>query len=232
MKNYMYNIFFKLFFLFGLILSSCKQDNRFYPKETEIKIRSDSSKSSSIVLKNDSTYIKKEIQFDIIHSFKENTTESSYTCFSTKLIYKTDNSFMLTKNDFVITDVDLSENSYEGVGFSIYSYRSNIEKNVEIIIIEALADIGTSWYYVIVLYKNDLIDKFYLKEPRSNSEITETRDFISIFLKGQTILFKFKKDKIAKYSKVSPDLKSDLEYVYIEKLLNNANSYILPVKKK
>lgn len=220
MKNYMYNIFFKSFFLFGLILSSCKQDNRFYPKEKEINIKLDSTKSSSIFIKNDRNYIKKEIPFDIIHSFKENTIESSYTCFNTKLTYKTDNSFMLTKNDFVITDVDLSENNYEGAGFSIYSYQSNIEKDVEIIIIEALADIGISWYYVIVLNKNDLIDKFYIKEPRSNSEITDTRDFISVFLKDKTILFKFKKDKIAKYSKISCDLKNDLEYVYIERVLN------------
>lgn len=216
----MYNNFLKLFFLFGLILSSCKQDNRFYPKEKEINIKSDSTKVSPIVVKNDSSYIKKEIPFDIIHSFKENTAESSYTCFNTKLTYKTDNSFMLTKKDFVITDVDLSETNYEGPGFSIYSYQSKIDKDIEIIIIEALADIGTSWYYVILLKKNDLVDKFYIKEPRSNSEITQIRDFISVFLNNKTLLFKFKKDKIAKYSIVSPDLKSDLKYVYIEKTLN------------
>ena len=46
------------------------------------------------------------------------------------------------------------------------------------------------------------------------------KDFISIFLNNGTLVFKFKKDKIAKYSTVSPDLKSDLEYVYIEKKLN------------
>ena len=127
---------------------------------------------------------------------------------------------MLTKKDFVVTDVDLSETNYEGPGFSMYSYQSEINKNIEIIIIEALADIGTSWYYVIVLNDNDLVDKFFIREPRSNSEVTEINDFISVFLNNKTLIFKFKKDKIAKYSKISPDLKNDLEYIYIEKILN------------
>lgn len=218
MKNYKCNIFFNFFFLFGLILCSCKQDNQLYKKETEIK--PDSTKVSSIVVKNDSGFIKKEIPFDIIHYFKEETDESSYTSFDTKLIYKTDYSFMLTKKDFVITDVDLSETNYEGPDLSIYSYQSSLNKDIEIIIIEALADIGTSWYYVIVLNNNDLVDKFYIREPRSNSEITDVKDFISIFLNKKILIFKFKKDKIAKYSKISPELKSDLENVYIEKKLN------------
>ncbi|MDX6184045.1 hypothetical protein SGQ44_17910 [Flavobacterium sp. Fl-77] len=220
MKNYMHNTYLKLFFLFGLILCSCKQDNQFHQKEKEIKIKYDTTKVTSIDVKNDSSFIKKEISFDIIHSFKEETAESSYTCIDTKLTYKTDNSFMLTKKDFVVTDVDLSETNYEGPGFSIYSYQSTINKSIEIIIIEALADIGTSWYYVIVLNNNDLVDKFYIREPRSNSEKTEIKDFISIFLNNKILMFKFKKDKIAKYSKVAPDLKNDLEYVYIEKILN------------
>ncbi|WP_427872886.1 hypothetical protein [Flavobacterium sp. MMS24-S5] len=105
-------------------------------------------------------------------------------------------------------------------GFSMYSYESSKNKDIEIIIIEALADIGTNWYYVIILNKKDLVDKFYIKEPRSNSEITQIKDFLSIFFSNGTLVFKFKKDKIAKYSTVSPDLKSDLEYVYIEKKLN------------
>lgn len=221
MRNYIYNTFLKSFLFFGIILlSSCKQDNRFHPKENEIIIKSDSIMVSTIIEKNDSSYIKEEISFDIIHSFKEDITKKNYICFDTRLTYKTDNSFILTKKDFVITDVDLSETNYEEPGFSIYSYESKENKDIEIIIIEALADIGTSWYYVILLNKNDLVDKFYIKEPRSNSEMTQIKDFISIFLNNGTLIFKFKKDKIAKYSTVRSDLKSDLEYVYIEKKLN------------
>lgn len=216
----MYNTFLKSFIFFGILLSSCKQDNQSHPKKNEVIIKSDSTMVSSIVEKNDSSYIKKEISFDIIHPFKEDTTTNSYICFDTRLSYKTDNSFMLTKKDFVITDVDLSETNYEGPGFSIYSFESKINKDIEIIVIEALADIGTNWYYIILLNKNNLVDKFYIKEPRSNSEITQIKDFVSIFLKNTTLIFKFKKDKIAKYSKVPADLQSDLEYVYIEKKLN------------
>lgn len=216
----MYNTFLKSFIFFVIILSSCKQDNRSHPKENEIIIKSDSTMVSSIVEKNDSSYIKKEISFDIIHSFKEDTTKNSYICFDTRLTYKKDNSFILTKKDFVITDVDLSETNYEGPGFSIYSFESKMNKDIEIIVIEALADIGTNWYYIILLNKNNLVDKFYIKEPRSNSEITQIKDFISIFLNNRTLIFKFKKDKIAKYSKVPAELQSDLEYVYFEKKLN------------
>jgi hypothetical protein len=212
--------FLKLFFLFGLVLCSCKQNNQSSAKVKELEIESDSTKVSSIIIKKDSNYVKTEIPFDIIHSFKEVNAESSYVCFDTKLTYKTDVSFMLTKKDFVVTDVDLSETNYEGPGFSMYSYQSKINKNIEIIMIEALADIGTSWYYIIVLNGNDLVDKFFIREPRSNSEITETTDFIGIFLNNKTLILKFKKDKIAKYSKISPDLKNDLEYVYIEKILD------------
>ena len=189
-------------------------------KVKELEIKSDSSKDSSTIVKNDSSYVNTEIRFDIIHAFKQDESESSYVSFDTKLTYKTNSSFMLTKKDFVVTDVDLSEANYEGPGFSMYSYQSEINKNIEIIIIEALADIGTSWYYVIVLNDNDLVDKFFIREPRSNSEITEINDFISVFLNNKTLIFKFKKDKIAKYSKISPDLKNDLEYIYIEKILN------------
>ena len=215
----MYNTVLKSFILFGILLISCKQNNQSYPKENEIISKSDYKKVSSNVQKNDSSYTKKQISFDIIHSFKEETNESSYICFDTRLTYKTENSFMLTKKDFVISEVDLSETNYEGPGFSIYSYESSMNKDIEIIIIEALADIGTSWYYVIILNKTDLVDKFYIKEPRSNSEITQINDFISVFLNNETLIFKFKKDKIAKYSIVPPDLKSDLKYIYIEKKL-------------
>jgi|GEM_PF-979246 len=221
MKNCMYKTFLKSFILFGIIVSGCKQENQSCSKENEVIIKlDDSTKVSSIAEKKDSIHVKKEISFEIIHSFKEDASENSYICFDTRLTYKTDNSFMLTKKDFGITDVDLSETNYEGPGFSIYSYESSMNKDIEIIIIEALADIGTNWYYVIILNKNDLVDKFYIKEPRSNSEITQIKDFLSIFLSNGTLVFKFKKDKIAKYSTVSPDLKSDLKYVYVEKKLN------------
>lgn len=216
----MYNTFLKSLILFGVMLSGCKQEHPSYSKENKVIIKSDSTKVSSIVEKKDSIYVKKEISFDIIHSFKEDASESSYICFDTRLTYKTDNSFMLTKKDFSITDVDLSETNYEGPGFSIYSYESNMNKDMGIIIIEALADIGTNWYYVIILNKNNLVDKFYIKEPRSNSEITQIKDFISIFLNNGTLIFKFKKNKIAQYSIVPPDLKSDLKFIYIEKKLN------------
>ena len=64
-------------------------------KVKELEIKSYSSKDSSTIVKNDSSYVNTEIPFDVIHAFKQDNLESSYVCFDTKLTFKTDSSFML-----------------------------------------------------------------------------------------------------------------------------------------
>ncbi|WP_445456835.1 hypothetical protein [Flavobacterium sp. HNIBRBA15423] len=219
MKKYTNIIFLNFFLLFNLTFFSCKENSNFSLKEKESETKIDSQIKTPIVLKDDSISIGKEIPFSIVEVFKENTNENAFVNSDTRLTIKTSSSFMLTKKDFIITDIDLSDTNYEGPGYIIYSYKSNEKKNVEIIIIEATADIGTDWYYVVVINNNDLVEQFLIKEPRANSEITDMKDFLSILLKNDTLIFKFRKSKIAKYSIMPSDLKNDNENIYLEKKL-------------
>lgn len=215
----MYKSLFKVVFLFGLILCSCKYNSQ-PSKESDKEITEVSQKEVTVADVNNGEKADKEIPFDIVKPFKEDTSENCFVNGDTKLTHKTDNSFILTKKDFAIIDVDFSDINYEGPGFTMYSYQSNEDKNKEVIIIEGQADIGTAWYYVIVLDGEDLLDKFYVKEPRTNSETTDLKDFMNVSLRDKTLICKFKKDKIAKYSKVSKNLKSAGNYLYLEKKLN------------
>ena len=76
-----------LLFHFGLILCSCKQNDVPSAKVKELEIKSDSSKDSSTIVKNDSSYVNTEIRFDIIHAFKQDESESSYVSFDTNTNY-------------------------------------------------------------------------------------------------------------------------------------------------
>ena len=205
-------------FITCLILFSCKENNK-----SDVIKKSNTLRTEINILNSADTIPKvqdesnNEIPLDIVYPFKENESESTFSSVDTKLVYKTINSFVLTKKDFVITDIDLSESNYDSPGFSIFSFQSKINKNIEVVIIEAMADIGTNWYYVIILNKTNLVDKFYVKEPRANSELTDIKDFLNILLKDKKMVFKFKKSKIAKYSKIPIDSKSNSEFIYIEK---------------
>jgi hypothetical protein len=219
----MYKSLFKVvFLLFGLTLFGCKDNQA--SKENEKEATPVSQKATITIAATEDkkvvTNLEKEISFDIIKLFKEDTSENSFVYGDTRLIHKTDNSFMLTKKDFAITDIDFSDINYEGPGFTMYSYQSSEDKKMEVIIIEGQADIGTAWYYVVVLNGEDLEDKFYVKEPRSNSETTNLKDFINVSLKDKNLILKFKKDKIAKYSKVTSNLKTSGNYLYLEKKIN------------
>ncbi len=90
----------------------------------------------------------------------------------------------------------MSESNYEGPGYNIFSFQSKKNTPFEIVIIEATADIGTDWYYVIVLNNENLVDQFYIKEPRADSENTNIGDFIKISFKNNTLNLKFKKIKL------------------------------------
>lgn len=72
--------------------------------------------------------LEKVIPFSIIEVFKENANENAFVNSDTRLTIKASASFMLTKKDFIITDIDLSHTNYEGPGYIIYSYKSNEKK--------------------------------------------------------------------------------------------------------
>lgn len=207
----MLKLFYRIFFILSFLVS-CKYSNQSTqekdPKATPdiLKIQ----KSENIRPK-----VSSEIDFDIIKPFKHIENERMFESGDTKLISKTDNSFMLTKKDFAVDEIDLSEPNYEGPGYNIFSFQSKQNTPFEIVIIEATADIGTDWYYVIVLNNENLIDQFYIKEPRADSENTNIGDFIKISIKNNMLNLKFKKSEIATYSKNINNLKSDNQYFYL-----------------
>lgn len=215
----MFKSLFKIsFLLFGLALFSCKDGQQAQDKQITSAVVTQAAnlnvpESNKKVPEN----ANREISFDIINPFRKDDYENCYVHGSTKLIHKTDNSFMLTKKDFAITDVDFSDINYEGPGYTIYSYQSSANKNMEVIIIEGQADIGTAWYYVVVLDGEDLVDKFYVTEPRANSENTDMKDFINVALKDKDLVLKFKKDKIAGYSKSLANLRTEGSYLCLDK---------------
>ncbi len=217
----MYKSLFKIsILLFGLTFFSCKEkrqqvaDDKKVTAPAVIKAANLNVTESS---KRTPERADQEISFDIVNPFRKDNYENCYVHGATRLIHKTDNSFMLTKKDFAITDVDFSDSNYEGPGYTIYSYQSSSNKNIEIIIIEGQADIGTAWYYVVVLDGEDLVDKFYVKEPRANSENTDMKDFINVALKDKDLILKFRKDKIARYSKPPADLRKEGGYLCLDK---------------
>lgn len=69
----------------------------------------------------------------------------------------------------------------------------------------------------MVLDGEDLVDKFYVKEPRANSENTDMKDFINVALKDKDLVLKFKKDKIARYSKPMANLRTEGSYLCLDK---------------
>ncbi|MEC3875479.1 hypothetical protein [Chryseobacterium salviniae] len=217
----MYKLFFKLsILLFGFTLFSCKENRQTTAEQKQLEAKSVVQAANFTVAESSKKApenIAHEISFDIVSPFRKDDNENCYVHGATKLFHKTDNSFMLTKKDFAITDVDFSDSNYEGPGYTIYSYQSSANKNMEVIIIEGQADIGTAWYYVVVLDGEDLVDKFYVKEPRANSETTDMKDFINVALKDKDLVLKFKKDKIARYSKPMANMRAEGSYLCLDK---------------
>lgn len=216
----MYKSLFKIsLLLFGFTLFSCKENRQTTAEQKQVAATSVVQAANLNVAESSKVQenADREISFDIVDPFRKDDYENCYVHGATRLIHKTDNSFMLTKKDFAITDVDFSDINYEGPGYTIYSYQSSANKNMEVIIIEGQADIGTAWYYVVVLDGEDLVDKFYVKEPRANSENTDMKDFINVALKDKDLVLKFQKDKIAGYSKSSPNLRTEGSYLCLDK---------------
>lgn len=218
----MYKSLFKIsLLLFGFTLFSCKENKQTTAEQKQVTAPPSVVQAANLNVAESSKKIPenadREVSFDIVNPFRKDDNENCYVNGATKLFHKTDNSFMLTKKDFAITDIDFSDIDYEGPGYTIYSYQSSVNKNMEVVIIEGQADIGTAWYYVIVLDGEDLVDKFYVKEPRANSETTDMKDFINVALKDKDLVLKFKKDKIARYSKPMANLRTEGSYLCFDK---------------
>lgn len=130
-----------------------------------------------------------------------------------KLIFnESSGDFTIFKKEKKLGEINLSKMKYEGPGYSVYF---TTQKNKENIIIEASADIGTAWYYSVIVENNSLVNQFLIPEPRSDSEKYSLEEFMTVTVSDNSITYGFKKDLVAKYSKVNQDIKSDQNYFYV-----------------
>jgi hypothetical protein len=127
------------------------------------------------------------------------------------------NSFFLLFNQEVIGKIDFQGKEYEGPGYLAYIAETSDESAV--ILIEATSDIGTAWYYIIIIESQKITKQFFIYEPRSNSESYSLKDFLTISFKQDYIQFKFKKKLISPYSSFPKNLNQDKNFVYREEKL-------------
>ena len=154
------------------------------------------------------------IYFNEISRFEEDT--SSYTLENINIVINNTNVLTLKKVNKVISNISLDTN-YEGPGFQIYSYKNKQHSNTEVIVIEATADIGVAWYYIILLDNGSIIKQFYVKEPRHNSDSIDIKDFLEIYCSNRQLTLKFRKKHIATYSIIPKSLKRDKNFIYLYK---------------
>lgn len=131
--------------------------------------------------------------------------------------------FTLFKGSRNLGEITLGQINYEGPGFSAYINKNN---QIENIIIEATADIGTAWYYSVIIKDHVISNQFLIDEPRSNSDLYTIDKFITVRQIDDSLQYKFNKKLIAKYSKVTSELRSDENYFYLLKPIKNVTSNI------
>lgn len=129
-----------------------------------------------------------------------------------------DNSFELFFNEKLIGEINFDNIEYDGPGFLIYI--SELESGIKNILIEATSDIGTAWYYSVVLNNNVICNQFFINEPRTNSENYSLDKFISISIINESLQYKFNKKIISNYSSIPEEAIIDENYVYLTKEIN------------
>ncbi|OWP83142.1 hypothetical protein BWK59_12070 [Flavobacterium davisii] len=179
----------KLFFLLLIVINTvkCKENTK------------NISKKNNQVIEN--ANIKDTIVFDKIEQFNTDTSGDVFTLNEFYLKYNNENnSFnLLNKKINQSNDITFNSNGFDGDGFNVYMYKTDKYKNVNIILFEALAEIGTAWYNIVVFENNKLIKNTIIKDPRAN-DTTLLKNFLSILNVNKHYILKFEKKLIANYS--------------------------------
>lgn len=157
------------------------------------------------------------ILLDNVTSFSVSEDEEIYSASDFKLRYHPDeNFFVVTKNNDSIGKVDFDNQPFDGVGYNVYQYESKKTEN-KVLVFEALADIGTAWYYLALLDNESVIKTFFVHEPLANSDEVGLNDFLHISLKEKKCCLKFNKKLVAKYSTIPNEAKTDTNFIYLTK---------------
>ncbi len=193
-----------LFFLLSTILYvGCKDNKTIEP----------SGKINQITEKK--TIASDSILLDNVIQFNSNEEETTYSVANFKLEYNpVENLFVIIKNNVSISEIDFDNRSFDGVGYNVFLYQSKKMED-KVLVFEAMADIGTAWYYFVMIKNQKVIKTFFVDEPRSNSEVVSLNDFLSISLKGQECLLKLDKKRVAQYSTIPQGIKTDKHFFYL-----------------
>lgn len=200
-KNMKNQIGYKLLVIISILIVGCKKTNAKYEiDKNEPKI----------------TYnIKNNTSLDDIKQFISNKDETIYYVEDFKLYYNNENNtFKLEKSKKYLATINFENRDFDGVGFNVYLFQSKKIKQ-KAIVFEALADIGTAWYYAILLDDNIVKKMIFINEPRSNSDEISLNRFLSIDMTDDNYLFKFNKKYLAKYSTIPKNLKTDDNFIYL-----------------
>ena len=213
--------------LFVIIFFNCKKDN------PNVSIEEQNNNKNSERLTD-------TLQYDIVKNLKVDESETVFETGKFRFTYNSENgSFDLFENNLKLKNINFDNRDYDGPGFLITLFESKININKKIFIIEATADIGTEWYYSIILENRRVIKSFFIDEPKSNSDNYNIDKFINISSINDSFIFRFDKNLILKNSKIPSDFKSDSKYIYLNTSIknsptdinNNPNDYKKNVEK-
>ena len=122
--------------------------------------------------------------------------------------------FHISKGGRELGTAEIGCMNYDGPGFRIYMFGCATD-NYQAIVIEALADNGTAWYWVVLSDGKHLVSQRLIDEPRANSDICDLKDFMQISVSDTDCEIRMELKHIARYSYIPKYLKTDSQSVYI-----------------
>lgn len=185
--------------------------------------------SENVLIEKNETSIKSDIldRGDTLHyNIFENFTKVNDTLYKASNIEIVDiKGILYIQLDSGAYDkIDFDGLDYDGPGYSFSLFNSLKVQSHKLIMIEAQSDIGTAWHYFIFIENNKVTDSFIIKEPRSNSELYPMEQFIKVCKINNKYVLMFKKELVAKYSKVPSSLLQRNGYYVIEKSMSKKNT--------
>lgn len=163
----------------------------------------------------DSIHCNDTLRLNAISELASNSSQTKYSLGAYSLSYtEQENSFTVINQNRKIGYISLGNRYYEGPGFQIYKIYS-ADAKYYVILVEALADIGTAWYNATLWYEDRLISSIFIDDPRANSDITKLNDFIAVFVTDNSWIIRLNKKWIANYSRIPAAYKTTMDFVHI-----------------
>lgn len=154
------------------------------------------------------------VYFNTINKFNKKNNSFSFNQMEVRI--NMENNVVFKNKGKTIKKIVLDPD-YEGPGYFVYHYASKKKSNIQVVVIEASADIGVEWYYFLLIKDDKILKQFYVKEPRHNSENINIKNFFEISFFNKTLEIKCRRRNVAEYSEIPENLKKDKYYIYLYK---------------